>query len=119
MDLISVPPLSPFNYAEWKLKMIAYLKSHELFDVCIGVVAMPESDDEKSIWFNNCDREYGSMCLDIPPKMRYLIDVVEFPSEIWSRLDKSFGQQTEEISAKHWESASDISFQVLPASIIS
>ena len=52
MDLISVPPLSPFNYAEWKLKMIAYLKSHELFDVSIGAVEMPESDDEKYIWFN-------------------------------------------------------------------
>ena len=48
MDLISVPPLSPFNCAEWKLKMIAYLKSHELFDVSIGAVEMLESDDEKS-----------------------------------------------------------------------
>ena len=53
MDLISVPPLSSFNYREWKLNMIAYLKSHEIFDVSIGVVAMLESDDEKYIWFNN------------------------------------------------------------------
>ena len=91
MDLISVPPLSPFNYVEWKLKMIAYLKSHELFDVSIRVVAMPESDDEKSIWFNNYDEAYGAMCLAIPPRMHYLNDVVEFSSEIWSILDKSFG----------------------------
>ena len=119
MDLISDPPLSSFNYNVWKLKMIAFLKSHELFDVSIGVVAMPESNHEKSIWFNNCNRAYGAMCLAIPPRMRYRIDVVEFPSEIWSRLDKSFGQQTEEISAKHWESASGISFQVIPTSIIS
>ena len=91
MDLISVPPLSSFNYNGWKLKMIAYLKSHDLFDMSIGVVAIPEFDDEKSIWFNNCDRADGSMCLSIPPRMCYLIDVVEFPSEIWSRLDKAFG----------------------------
>ena len=53
---------------------------------------MPKSDDEKPIWFNNYDRAYGAMCLAIPPRMRYLIDVVELPSEIWSRLDKAFGQ---------------------------
>ena len=88
MDLISVTPLSSFNYEVWKLKMIAYLKSHELFDVSIRVVEMRESDDEKSIWFNNYDRSYGAMCLGIAPSMRYLIDVVEFPSEFWSRLDK-------------------------------
>ena len=91
MDLISVPPLSSFNYYELKLKMIVYLKSHELFDVSIGVVAMPESNDEKSIWFNNYDRAYGDLCLAIPPRTRYLIDVIEFASEIWPRLDKSFG----------------------------
>ena len=65
--------------------MVSYLKSHELFDVFIGDVAMPEFDDEKSICFNNYDIAYGAMCLAIPPRMCYLIDVVEFPSEIWAR----------------------------------
>ena len=59
------------------------------------------------------------MCLAIPPRMCYLFDAVEFPSEIWSRLDKAIGQQIEEMSTKHWERTSDISFQVLPTSIIS
>ena len=67
-------------------------KSHELFDVSIGVVEIPESSDEKYIWFNNCDKAYGAMHLAIPPKMHYLIDVVEFPSEIWSILDKESDQ---------------------------
>ena len=98
--------------------MIAYIKSHEIYDVSIGAVTMLESDDEKSIWFNNCGRAYGAMFLAIPPRMQYLIDDVEFQSEIWSILDKEFGQQTEEIIAKHWESASDISFEFIPASII-
>ena len=85
----------------------------------IGDVVTPESNDEKSIWFNNYDRAYGAMCIAIPPSMCYYIDVVEFPIEIWSRLDKAFGQQIEEISATHWESAYGISFEVLPSSIIS
>ena len=77
MDLISIPPLSPFNYVEWKLNMVAYLKRHELLDVSIGFVAVAESDDEKSIWFNNCDRAFGAMYLAIAPTMCYdLIDTV-------------------------------------------
>ena len=59
------------------------------------------------------------MCLSIPHRMCYLIDVVEFQIEIWSKLEKEFGQHTEEISAKHLESAYGISFQVFPSSIIS
>ena len=119
MDLISVPSLLSFNYHEWKLRMITYLKSHEMFDVSTRFVTMIEFDDEKYIWFNNYDRAYGGMCQAIPPKIHYLFDAIEFPSEIWSRLEKSFGQQTEEMSTKHWERTSDISFQVLLASIIS
>ena len=92
MDLILVPLLSSFNYAEWKLNMVTYLEIHELFDVSIGDVEIPECDDNNFIWFNYCDRSYGSMCLAIPPRMCYLIDTVEFPSEIWSRLDKAFCQ---------------------------
>ena len=82
MDLISVPPLSSFNYPEWKLKMIAYIKSHELFDVSIGDVEMLEFDDEKYIWFNNREREYGSMCLSIPHRISYLIETIKYISEI-------------------------------------
>ena len=84
MDLISFPPLSPFRYAEWKLKMVTYFKSHELFDVSIGAMSVPYSNHDKSIWFNNYDRAYGSMCLSIPLRMHYLIDAIEFPSGIRS-----------------------------------
>ena len=37
LDLRSVPLQSPFNYAEWKLKMVAYLESHDLLDVFFRV----------------------------------------------------------------------------------
>ena len=45
MDLISVPPLSPFNYVECKLKMVAYIESHDLLDVSFG--AGKESYEEE------------------------------------------------------------------------
>ena len=48
MDLKSVPPLSPFIYVEWNLKMVGYLKIHEIFYLSIAVVEIPESDEEKN-----------------------------------------------------------------------
>ena len=59
------------------------------------------------------------MCLAIPPRTSYLIDIVEFPSEIWSRLDRPFGQHIEDISTDHWENTSDISLQDLEVFIAS
>ena len=38
MDMRPVPLLSPFNYAEWKLKMVAYLEIHDILDVSFGAV---------------------------------------------------------------------------------
>ena len=80
MDLKVVPLLSPFNYSEWKSKiMCAYRKSQCIYVVSNGVVREPESCQEKYDWINDDDRSYGTMCLAIPPTMRYLLDYVEYP----------------------------------------
>ena len=71
MDLKSIPPLSPFNYVEWKLKMVAYIESHDLLDVYFGVGK--EYHEEENDWINECDRAYGSMCMVMNPNMCYLI----------------------------------------------
>ena len=42
-----VPLLYPFNYADWKPNMSAYLKRQCLFDVSIGALSEPESYEEK------------------------------------------------------------------------
>ena len=49
------PLLSPFNYADWKPKMSAYLKRQCLFDVSIGALSEPESYEENIDWINSCD----------------------------------------------------------------
>ena len=94
------PLLSPFNYADWKPKMSAYLKRQCLFDVSIGALSEPESYEEKINWINNFDRAYGIMCLGMSPNIYYLIDSAEFPFEIWKILDKAFGLQ--EIEDEAW-----------------
>ena len=94
------PLLSPFNYADWKPKMSAYLKRQCLFDVSIGALSEPESYEEKIEWINNCDRYYGIMCLVMYPNIYHLIDSAEYPFELWKNLDKAFSLQ--EIEDEAW-----------------
>ena len=83
MDSKVVPLLSPFKYFEWKSNMCAYIKRHCLYDVSIGAMREPDSYQEKYDWLNDNDRAYGTMCLAIPPTMRYLLDFVDYPFELW------------------------------------
>ena len=98
MDSKSVPLLSPFNYSEWNHKMCAYLKRKCLYDVSISAMTDPGSYEEKCDWINDCDRAYGTMCLAIPPTMRYLLDSTEYPFKIWRNIDEDIGVQKEDVS---------------------
>ena len=92
---VLVPLLSPFTiYSEWKLKMISYLKRQGLYEISIG--AGEDSYEYPSDWLNNCDREIVSICLAISPSMRYLIDSVEYPKDLWIELDRTFGKKNED-----------------------
>ena len=93
MDLRSVPPLSPFNYAQQKLKMVPYLKSHDLLDVSFG--ASKESYEEENDWLTECDRAYGSMGILRSPDMHCLMESVECPFDLQRNIDKTFGVQKE------------------------
>ena len=93
MYLRSVPLLSPFNYVEWKLKMVAYLENHDLLDVYFGVGK--EYYEEENDWLNDYDIAYGSMCMVMSPNICYLMDSVEYPFELWRNLDRGFGVQKE------------------------
>ena len=78
--------------------MCAYLKRKCLYDVSIGVVTEPESYQEKCDWLNDNDRAYGTMCLVIPPTMRYLLDSVNYPFEICRNIDEDLGMKQEYVS---------------------
>ena len=98
MDSKVVPLLSQFNYYEWKSKMCAYIKRKFVYDVSIDVVREQESCQEKYDWLNYNDIAYGTMCLAIPPTMRYLLDSVDYPFELWINLDEALGMQQENVS---------------------
>ena len=99
MDLrVLVPLLSPFtSYLEWKLKMISYLKRQGLYEISIG--ASEDSYEEPSDWVNDCDREIGAICLAISPCMRYLIDSIDYPKDLWTTLERFLGKDNEDPSS--------------------
>ena len=78
--------------------MCAYLKRQCLYDVSIGVVRELEFCQEKDAWLNDNDRAYGTMCLAIPPTMRYLLDSDDYAFKIWINLDESLGMQQQDVS---------------------
>ena len=69
--------------------MVAYLESHDLLHVSFG--ASKEYYGEKNDWLDDYERAYENMCMVMTPNMRYLMEFVEYPFELWRNLDKAFG----------------------------
>ena len=55
MDQIQVHLLMPFNYYQWKSKMLISLRSKGLFGITMGAQTGPMSPIEKLKWFYSCD----------------------------------------------------------------
>ena len=71
-----VPLLTLFtNYSEWKMKMIASLKRHDLYEVSIGLGE--ESFESENDWLNECDASFGTIALALPPSLHYLSRYIE------------------------------------------
>ena len=50
-------------------------------------------------WLNDGDRAYGTICMDFwrSTSLRYLNDFVKSPKDLWTKLDRSFGNHNEDI----------------------
>ena len=79
--------------------MISSLKRQGLYEVSIG--DGEESYEEPSDWFNDYDREIGAICLAISPSMRYLIDSVDYPKDLWTTWIE-FWERTMRILLAMW-----------------
>ena len=85
----SVPLLTLFtSYSEWKMKMIASLKRQGLYGVSIGLGE--EYFESENDWLNECDATFGTIWLSLSPSLRYLIKYVEYPKDLWTKLDITF-----------------------------
>ena len=64
MDITHIM-LTPFNFFEWKAKMVIQLRSKGLFRVTMGTEVEPNSIVQKAKYFNKLDEAYGFLCLRI------------------------------------------------------
>ena len=75
--------------------MIASLKRQGLYEVSIGIGK--ESYENQNDWLNDGDRAFGAICLALSPSLYYLIiGSDEYPKEVWTKLDRTFGKHNED-----------------------
>ena len=74
--------------------MIAYLKRRGLYEVSIGIGR--ESYENENDWLNDIDRAFGSIALALDDDLYFVIDSAEYPKDLWTRLDKTFGKHNED-----------------------
>ena len=74
--------------------MIASLKRRGLYEVYIRLGK--ESYENENGWLNDGDRYFGAICLALSPSLYYLIGYAEYPKEVWTKLDRTFGKHNED-----------------------
>ena len=74
--------------------MIASLKRQDIYEVSIGLGK--ESYKDENDWINDSDRAFGTIWLALSPSSRYLISFVEYPKDLWTKLDRTFGKHHED-----------------------
>ena len=97
-SILSVPLLTlSTKYSEWKLKMIAYLKRQCLYEVSIGLGK--ESYKGENEWLNFGDIYFGTIGMVFwkSPSLRYVMESAEYPKDLWTELDRTFGKHNEDI----------------------
>ena len=47
-------------------------------------------------WLDDSDIDFGAICLALSPSLYYLIGYAEYPKEVWTKLDRTFGKHNED-----------------------
>ena len=74
--------------------MIASLKRRGLYQVSIGLGK--DSHENENDWLNDGDRDFGAIFLALSPSLRYLIGSAEYPKDLWTKFDGTFGKDNED-----------------------
>ena len=85
----------PYNYHEWKAKIVILLRSKCLYRVSMDLENEPNVVVEKGKWHNRMDEAYGFICLSIYPDHIFYRDGLTTPNQVWTKLESLFGVQDE------------------------
>ena len=85
--------MTPFNYFEWKAKIMIQLNSKGLSRFMMGTETEPKSAVEKSKYFNRLDEAFGMLCLNILRDLLFHVDSLGTSNEVFvSILSHYFGR---------------------------
>ena len=65
-----------------------------IYELSIGLGE--ESFESENDYLNKCDVHFGTMCMALFPSMCYLKIFVEYPKDLWTTLDRTFGMIDED-----------------------
>ena len=74
--------------------MISSLKRQGIYEVSIRLGK--EFYEYENDWIDDNYRDFGTICLAFSPSLRYLIDSIEYPKDIWIELDRTFGNHNDD-----------------------
>ena len=74
--------------------MIASLKRRGLYEVSIEMGK--DSYENQNDQLNDSDRALGAICLALSLGLHYLIGSVEYPKDLQTELDRTFGKKNED-----------------------
>ena len=74
--------ITPFNFFDFKAKMVIQLRSKGLYKVTMGTEVEPNSAVEKAKYFNRLDEAYGLLCLSFSRELLFHIDSLTTPNEL-------------------------------------
>ena len=96
MDLnLSVSLITPSTrYSKWRMKMISSLKGQGIYDV--SILLGKDSYEYENDWINDSDRYFREIGLALSPSLFYLTKSVEYPKDLWTKLDRKFGKHNED-----------------------
>ena len=73
---------------------VAFLKREDLYEVSIGLGK--NSYDNENEQLNDSDAAFGAIGLSLSPSLRYLTKSIEYPKDIQTKLDRTFGKHSED-----------------------
>jgi hypothetical protein len=85
--------LTPYNYVDWKPRILHQLKNQGLYRLTMETKVEPDSPEEKNDFLNRQDMALGCICLSISPKIQYHVESLSTPDELWTRLEVLFGNK--------------------------
>ena len=87
--------LTPFNYHKWKDDMKVLLHTKHLFRLIEETEEEPESDKDKAKYMNRLDEAIGLMHSSVSRDLRFHIQDLDTPKEVWDKLASLFDKHDE------------------------